>query len=105
MNASMPNNIPTFFINGRRLIGPKGSASLSTVIGNVLAGIPANQQVQQESWLLDWPKRSIWSSHHPRDPRRRPSAWSSSANFSARSVGQSIKHSALFVSHRPHPRV
>ncbi|SPF46808.1 DSBA-like thioredoxin domain-containing protein (fragment) [Candidatus Sulfopaludibacter sp. SbA4] len=39
---------PTFFINGRRLIGPQGYASLNAVIESLLAGIPASQRVQQE---------------------------------------------------------
>ena len=30
---------PTFFVNGRRLVGPQGYASLGAVIETVLAGI------------------------------------------------------------------
>jgi len=39
---------PTFFVNGRRLVGPQGYASLGAVIETVLAGIPASQRVPVE---------------------------------------------------------
>src|SRR5437879_11213264 len=39
---------PTFFVNGRRLVGPQGYASLGAVIETVLAGIPKSQRVQEE---------------------------------------------------------
>jgi protein-disulfide isomerase len=39
---------PTFYINGRRLVGPQGYASLGAVIESVLAGIPASQRVPPE---------------------------------------------------------
>ena len=36
---------PTFFVNGRRLVGPQGYASLGAVIETLLAGIPPSQRV------------------------------------------------------------
>jgi protein-disulfide isomerase len=39
---------PTLFVNGRRLVGPQGYASLGAVIETVLAGIPHSQRVQEE---------------------------------------------------------
>jgi len=39
---------PTFFVNGRRLVGPQGYASLGAVIESVLAGIPPSQRVAPE---------------------------------------------------------
>jgi protein-disulfide isomerase len=39
---------PTFFVNGRRLVGPQGYASLGAVIETLLAGIPRSQRVQEE---------------------------------------------------------
>jgi protein-disulfide isomerase len=39
---------PTFFVNGRRLVGPQGYAPLGAVIESLLAGIPKNQRVQEE---------------------------------------------------------
>jgi protein-disulfide isomerase len=39
---------PTFFVNGRRLVGPQGYASLGAVTETVLAGIPPSQRVPEE---------------------------------------------------------
>jgi len=39
---------PTFFVNGRRLVGPQGYASLGAVIESLLAGIPPDKRVQTE---------------------------------------------------------
>ena len=39
---------PTFFVNGRRLVGPQGYASLGAVIETLLAGIPPDKRVQPE---------------------------------------------------------
>jgi protein-disulfide isomerase len=39
---------PTFFVNGRRLVGPQGYASLGAVIETALAGIPQSQRVPAE---------------------------------------------------------
>jgi protein-disulfide isomerase len=39
---------PTFFVNGRRLVGPQGYASLGAVIESLLAGIPLDKRVQPE---------------------------------------------------------
>jgi protein-disulfide isomerase len=40
---------PTFFVNGRRLVGPQGYASLGAVIESLLAGIPPDKRVREES--------------------------------------------------------
>src|SRR5262249_19077237 len=39
---------PTFFVNGRRLVGPQGYASLGAVIESLLAGISKRRPVQDE---------------------------------------------------------
>lgn len=39
---------PTFFVNGRRLVGPQGYAALEAVIASVLAGVPPSQRVPEE---------------------------------------------------------
>jgi protein-disulfide isomerase len=39
---------PTFFVNGRRLVGPQGYASLGAVVETVLAGIPKSQRLPEE---------------------------------------------------------
>jgi protein-disulfide isomerase len=39
---------PTVFVNGRRLVGPQGYASLGAVIESLLAGIPPDKRVQAE---------------------------------------------------------
>ena len=39
---------PTFFVNGRRLVGPQGYASLGAVIESLLAGIPPDKRVREE---------------------------------------------------------
>jgi protein-disulfide isomerase len=39
---------PTFFVNGRRLVGPQGYASLGAVIETLLAGIPPSQRAPQD---------------------------------------------------------
>jgi len=39
---------PTFFVNGRRLVGPQGYASLGAVIETLLAGLPPSQRVPEE---------------------------------------------------------
>ena len=41
-------NTPTFFVNGRRLVGLQGYAALDAVIETVLAGIPQTQRAQEE---------------------------------------------------------
>jgi protein-disulfide isomerase len=44
-NALGVTTTPTFFVNGRRLVGPQGYASLGAVIESLLAGIPKDQRV------------------------------------------------------------
>ena len=39
---------PTFFVNGRRLVGPQGYASLGAVIETLLAGVPLDKRVREE---------------------------------------------------------
>jgi protein-disulfide isomerase len=55
---------PTFFVNGRRLVGPQGYASLGAVIETVLAGIPESQRVQAEI-LASGPAQQINLEHAP----------------------------------------
>jgi protein-disulfide isomerase len=55
---------PTFFINGRRLVGPQGYASLGAVIETVLAGIPASQRVREEI-VASGPAQQINLEHAP----------------------------------------
>ena len=55
---------PTFFVNGRRLVGPQGYASLGAVIESVLAGIPKSQRVQEEL-VASGPAQSINLEHAP----------------------------------------
>ncbi len=55
---------PTFFVNGRRLIGPQGYASLGAVIETVLAGIPQGQRVSEEI-VASGPARQINLEHAP----------------------------------------
>jgi protein-disulfide isomerase len=55
---------PTFFVNGRRLVGPQGYASLGAVIETVLAGIPASQRVQAEI-VASGPAQQINLGHAP----------------------------------------
>ncbi len=40
---------PTFFVNGRRLVGPQGYASLQAVIDSLLAETPRNQPEQYDA--------------------------------------------------------
>jgi protein-disulfide isomerase len=39
---------PTFFVNGRRLVGPQGYASLGAVVESLLAGVPKSQRAPEE---------------------------------------------------------
>jgi protein-disulfide isomerase len=39
---------PTLFVNGRRLVGPQGYASLGAVIDSLPAGMPQDRRVQKE---------------------------------------------------------
>src|SRR5437879_1165905 len=55
---------PTFFVNGRRLVGPQGYASLGAVIETVLAGIPKSQRVQEEI-VASGPAQAINLEHAP----------------------------------------
>ena len=55
---------PTFFINGHRLVGPQGCASLGAVIKTVLAGIPKSQRVQDEI-VASGPAQQINLEHAP----------------------------------------
>jgi protein-disulfide isomerase len=55
---------PTFFVNGRRLVGPQGYASLGAVIESVLAGIPASQRVPEEI-VASGPAQAIELKHAP----------------------------------------
>src|SRR5579883_105019 len=55
---------PTFFVNGRRLVGPQGYASLGAVIETVLAGIPASQRVPAEI-VAAGPAQQIKLEHAP----------------------------------------
>ena len=63
---------PTFFVNGRRLVGPQGYASLGAVIETVLAGIPKSQRVQDEI-AASGPAQQIDLEHAPtRGPATAP---------------------------------
>jgi protein-disulfide isomerase len=55
---------PTFFVNGRRLVGPQGYASLGAVIETVLAGIPKSQRVPEEI-VASGPAQAINLEHAP----------------------------------------
>lgn len=55
---------PTFFVNGRRLVGPQGYASLGAVIATVLAGIPKSLRVPDEIVALG-PAQAIDLEHSP----------------------------------------
>jgi protein-disulfide isomerase len=55
---------PTFFVNGRRLVGPQGYASLGAVIESVLTGIPKSQRVQEEI-VASGPAQAINLEHAP----------------------------------------
>ncbi len=63
---------PTFFVNGRRLVGPQGYASLGAVIESLLAGIPPDKRVQAEI-VASGPAQQIDLSHAPtRGPATAP---------------------------------
>jgi len=63
---------PTFFVNGRRLVGPQGYASLGAVIESLLAGIPLDKRVQAEI-VAAGPAQQIDLSHAPtRGPATAP---------------------------------
>jgi protein-disulfide isomerase len=63
---------PTFFVNGRRLVGPQGYASLGAVIESLLAGIPPDQRVQPEI-VAAGPAQQIDIAHAPtRGPATAP---------------------------------
>ena len=55
---------PTFFVNGRRLIGPQGYASLRAVVETLLASIPQSQRVQEEI-VASGPAQDINLEHAP----------------------------------------
>ena len=55
---------PTFFVNGRRLVGPQGYASLGAVIESLLAGIPPDKRVREEI-VAAGPAQQIELSHAP----------------------------------------
>jgi len=55
---------PTFFVNGRRLVGPQGYASLGAVIESLLAGIPKSQRVQEEI-VASGPAQAMSLEHAP----------------------------------------
>jgi protein-disulfide isomerase len=55
---------PTFFVNGRRLVGPQGYASLGAVIETVLAGVPKNQRLP-EGIVSSGPAQQIDLEHAP----------------------------------------
>ena len=55
---------PTFFVNGRRMVGPQGYASLGAVIESLLAGIPKSQRVQGEI-VASGPAQAINLEHAP----------------------------------------
>jgi protein-disulfide isomerase len=55
---------PTFFVNGRRLVGPQGYASLGAVVASLMAGIPPNQHVQAEI-VASGPAQQINLEHAP----------------------------------------
>ena len=63
---------PTFFVNGRRLVGPQGYASLGAVIESLLAGIPPDKRVQEEI-VAAGPAQQISLDHSPtRGPATAP---------------------------------
>ncbi len=63
---------PTFFVNGRRLVGPQGYASLGAVIESLLAGIPQDKRVQAEI-VAAGPAQAINVDHAPtRGPATAP---------------------------------
>jgi protein-disulfide isomerase len=63
---------PTFFVNGRRLVGPQGYASLGSVIESLLAGIPPDKRVQAEI-VAAGPAQQIDLAHAPtRGPATAP---------------------------------
>jgi protein-disulfide isomerase len=49
---------PTFFVNGRRLVGTQGYASLGAVIQSVLVGIPESQRMPS-TMISSGPKQEI----------------------------------------------
>jgi protein-disulfide isomerase len=55
---------PTFFVNGRRLVGAQGYASLGAVIETLLAGIPPSQRVPEEI-VASGPAQAIDLAHAP----------------------------------------
>ena len=63
---------PTFFVNGRRLVGPQGCASLGAVIESLLAGIPPDKRVREEI-VAAGPAQQIDLEHAPtRGPATAP---------------------------------
>jgi len=63
---------PTFFVNGRRLVGPQGYASLGAVIESLLAGIPLDKRVREEI-VAAGPAQQIDLGHAPtRGPATAP---------------------------------
>jgi protein-disulfide isomerase len=63
---------PTFFVNGRRLVGPQGYASLGAIIESLLAGIPLDKRVREEI-VAAGPAQQIDIAHAPtRGPATAP---------------------------------
>jgi len=62
---------PTFFVNGRRLVGPQGYASLGAVIESLLAGIPSTNACATKSSPPAPRSRSTSLTPHAR-PRHAP---------------------------------
>ena len=55
---------PTFFINGRRLVGPQGPATLAGVVGSVRDGLPKNFKIHEEA-VASGPAPVIRLEHAP----------------------------------------
>jgi protein-disulfide isomerase len=63
---------PTFFVNGRRLVGPQGYASLGAVIASLVVSIPQNQRVHAEI-ASSGPAQAINLDHAPaKGPAKAP---------------------------------
>jgi len=58
------NATPTFFVNGRRLVGPQSYASLGAVVASLVAGIPQDQRVKAEI-VSSGPAQAIDLGHAP----------------------------------------
>lgn len=65
-------SIPTFFVNGRRLVGPQGYASLGAVIETVIAGSPVDHRAPADI-NASGPAQAIDLNHAPtRGPASAP---------------------------------